>query len=131
MEFFDKNSAGKIWSKKDKEWKVSPLMPIRVKQVNWEFWKIRLNIRFIIKIWVLGKIWLLKFWYIQMSWNFYGWNLHGWNLHGWKVRGNYTWRPTLIQSLYSDSFIFKASYQKEQISCLNRKSCLNQTSYPQ
>ena len=31
LEFFDKNSAGKIWSKKDKEIKVSPLMPIRVK----------------------------------------------------------------------------------------------------
>ena len=31
LEIFDKNSADKIWSKKDKEWKVSPLMPIRVK----------------------------------------------------------------------------------------------------
>ena len=29
LEFFDKNSAEKIWSKKDKEIKVSPLMPIR------------------------------------------------------------------------------------------------------
>ena len=28
---FDKNSADKIWSKKDKEIKVSPLMPIRDK----------------------------------------------------------------------------------------------------
>ena len=28
---FDKNSADKIWSKKDKEIKSSPLMPIRVK----------------------------------------------------------------------------------------------------
>ena len=36
------------------------IMPIRVKLVNWEFWKIRLNIRLIIKSWVLGKIWLLK-----------------------------------------------------------------------
>ena len=31
LEIFDKNSADKIWSKKDKEIKVSPLMPIRVK----------------------------------------------------------------------------------------------------
>ena len=31
---FDKNSADKIWSKKDKEWKVFPLMPIRVKGVS-------------------------------------------------------------------------------------------------
>ena len=30
LEIFDKNSADKIWSKKDKEIKVSPLMPIRV-----------------------------------------------------------------------------------------------------
>ena len=30
LKFFDKNSADKIWSKKDKEIKVSPLMPIRV-----------------------------------------------------------------------------------------------------
>ena len=29
LEIFDKNSADKIWSKKDKEWKVSPLMPIK------------------------------------------------------------------------------------------------------
>ena len=32
LDFFDKNLADKIWSKKEKEWKVSPLMPIRVKQ---------------------------------------------------------------------------------------------------
>jgi hypothetical protein len=32
LEIFDKNSADKIGSKKDKEIKVSPLMPIRVKQ---------------------------------------------------------------------------------------------------
>ena len=31
LEIFDKNSADKILSKKDKEIKVSPLMPIRVK----------------------------------------------------------------------------------------------------
>ena len=31
FEIFDKNSADKIWFKKDKEIKVSPLMPIRVK----------------------------------------------------------------------------------------------------
>ena len=31
LEIFDKNSAEKIWSKKDKEIKVSPLMPIRMK----------------------------------------------------------------------------------------------------
>ena len=31
LEFFDKKSAEKIWSKKDKEIKISPLMPIRVK----------------------------------------------------------------------------------------------------
>ena len=31
LEIFDKNSADKIWSKKDKEIKVFPLMPIRVK----------------------------------------------------------------------------------------------------
>jgi hypothetical protein len=35
LEFFDKNSADKIWSKKDKEIKLSPLMPIRV---NINFW---------------------------------------------------------------------------------------------
>ena len=34
LEIFDKNSADKIWSKKDKEIKVSPLMPIRVKWVH-------------------------------------------------------------------------------------------------
>ena len=28
---FDKNSVDKTWSKKDKNWKLSPLMPIRVK----------------------------------------------------------------------------------------------------
>ena len=28
LDIFDKNSADKIWSKKDKEIKVSPLMPI-------------------------------------------------------------------------------------------------------
>ena len=32
LESFDKNSADKIWSKNDKEIKVSPLMSIRVKQ---------------------------------------------------------------------------------------------------
>ena len=32
LEIFDKNSADKIWSKNDKEIKVSPLMPIRVKR---------------------------------------------------------------------------------------------------
>ena len=31
LKVFAKNSANKIWSKKDKEIKVSPLMPIRVK----------------------------------------------------------------------------------------------------
>ena len=31
LESFDKNLADKIWSKKDKDIKVSPLMPIRVK----------------------------------------------------------------------------------------------------
>ena len=31
IEIFDKKSADKIWSKNDKEIKVSPLMPIRVK----------------------------------------------------------------------------------------------------
>ena len=31
LECFDKKSADKIWSKNDKEIKVSPLMPIRVK----------------------------------------------------------------------------------------------------
>ena len=31
LEIFDKSSADKIWYKKDKEIKVSPLMPIRVK----------------------------------------------------------------------------------------------------
>ena len=30
LEIFDKISADKIWPKKDKEWKVYPLMPIRV-----------------------------------------------------------------------------------------------------
>ena len=31
LEIFDENSADKIWSKKDKEIKASPLMPMRVK----------------------------------------------------------------------------------------------------
>ena len=35
MEIFDKKSADKIWSKNDKEIKVSPLMPIRVK-ASWK-----------------------------------------------------------------------------------------------
>ena len=30
LQIFDKKAADKIWSKKDKEWKVSSLMPIRV-----------------------------------------------------------------------------------------------------
>ena len=30
LEIFDKKSADKIWSKKDKGWKVPRLMPIRV-----------------------------------------------------------------------------------------------------
>ena len=30
LEIFDKHSTDKIWSKKDKEWKASSLMPIRV-----------------------------------------------------------------------------------------------------
>ena len=35
-EIFDKNSADKIWSKKDKEWKVSPLMAIKVnRKIIW------------------------------------------------------------------------------------------------
>jgi hypothetical protein len=34
LEFFNKNSADKIWSKKDKEIKVSPLMQIRVKLLH-------------------------------------------------------------------------------------------------
>ena len=33
FEIFDKNSAYKIWSKNDKEIKVSPLMPIRVNRL--------------------------------------------------------------------------------------------------
>ena len=31
LEIFDKNSGYKFWSKNDKEIKISPLMPIRVK----------------------------------------------------------------------------------------------------
>ena len=38
LETFDENSADKIWSKKDKEIKVSPLMPIRVKVHS--FWDV-------------------------------------------------------------------------------------------
>ena len=34
FEIFDKNSADKIWPKKDKEWKVPSLMPIRVNENN-------------------------------------------------------------------------------------------------
>ena len=34
LEIFDENSADKIWFKKDKEIKVSPLMPIRVKGIQ-------------------------------------------------------------------------------------------------
>ena len=34
LEIFDKNSADKIWSKKDKEINVSPLMPIRVNKLK-------------------------------------------------------------------------------------------------
>ena len=32
LEYFDKNSDDKIWSKKDKEVKISHFMPIRVKE---------------------------------------------------------------------------------------------------
>ena len=32
LEIFDENSADKLWSKKDKGWKVPSLMPIRVNQ---------------------------------------------------------------------------------------------------
>ena len=38
LEIFDKNSADKIWSKKDKEIEVSPLVPIRVKVVFFYDW---------------------------------------------------------------------------------------------
>ena len=34
LEIFDQNSADKIWSKKDNEIKVSPLIPIRVKSLR-------------------------------------------------------------------------------------------------
>ena len=34
LEIFDENSADKIWFKKDKEIKVSPFMPIRVKGIQ-------------------------------------------------------------------------------------------------
>ena len=34
FEIFDKDSADKIWSKKDKEIKVSPLMPIKIDKRN-------------------------------------------------------------------------------------------------
>ena len=34
LEIFDKNSADKVWSKKDREWKVPSFMPIRVNMVN-------------------------------------------------------------------------------------------------
>ena len=34
LEMFDKTSADKIWSKKKKEWKVSPVMPIRVNRMS-------------------------------------------------------------------------------------------------
>ena len=37
LEIFDKNSADKIWTKKNKETKVSPLGPIRVKAKGQEF----------------------------------------------------------------------------------------------
>ena len=37
FEIFDKKSADRIWSKNDKEIKVSPLMPIRVKELI--YWK--------------------------------------------------------------------------------------------
>ena len=33
LEFFDKNSADNVWSKKDKDIKVSLLMPNRVKEM--------------------------------------------------------------------------------------------------
>ena len=38
LKMFDKNSAHKIWSKNDKEIKVSPLMPIRVNPCM--FWEL-------------------------------------------------------------------------------------------
>ena len=38
LEIFDKNSADKIWFKKDKEIKVSPFMPIRVKLLQYWLW---------------------------------------------------------------------------------------------
>ena len=34
LEIFDENSADKIWSKKDKGWKVPSLMPIRVNEMQ-------------------------------------------------------------------------------------------------
>ena len=43
LEIFDNNSADKIWSKKNKETKVSPLMSIRVnvysKEISQENWE--------------------------------------------------------------------------------------------
>ena len=37
LEIFDKKSADKFWSKKERGWKVPSLMPIRVKLVYLQF----------------------------------------------------------------------------------------------
>ena len=41
LENFDKDSGDKIWYKEDKDIKVSPLMPIRVKAFYGLFWESR------------------------------------------------------------------------------------------
>ena len=45
FEIIDKNSSDKIWSKKDKELKISPLMLIRIKYVSSLTWRKKKKIK--------------------------------------------------------------------------------------
>ena len=52
LQFFYKNSVDKIWSKKDMEIKVSPLMPIRVKLCQARLRKTYLLWELLLQMWV-------------------------------------------------------------------------------
>ena len=56
FEIFGKNSADKVWSKKDRGWKVPYLMPIRVKTT----WKLKIVTRTRVDMYVKLMVVLIK-----------------------------------------------------------------------
>ena len=59
LEIFDENSADKIWSKKDKEIKVSPFMPIMVKNTTTTTYVLYFDLLFEVK--QLGLNWTTRY----------------------------------------------------------------------